>query len=127
MTTLEELVQRMRCSKCGAGGAVVVAVPILRPRGVPQTPYRIVVLALASSREAEAEIAAAGPAPHVPMWAAKRSCEFMQCYVCTLLDTMVRNQVRLNHLLFQKSPPLGKLRLCSGMDIRLKETVDSCN
>jgi len=31
--TLESVSRRMRCSKCGAKGAQVVAVPILRPRG----------------------------------------------------------------------------------------------
>jgi hypothetical protein len=38
--TLEAVAKRMRCSKCGAKGAEVVAIsiPRLRGRGLPETP-----------------------------------------------------------------------------------------
>lgn len=38
-TTLEALEPRMRCSKCGAKGAQIVAVPQPRPRGIPKNPH----------------------------------------------------------------------------------------
>jgi hypothetical protein len=38
-TTLAQLAERMRCSKCGAKAAQVVAVPLPRPRGVPKNPH----------------------------------------------------------------------------------------
>jgi len=36
---LEALAPRMRCSKCGAKAAEVVAVPLPRPRGMPKNPH----------------------------------------------------------------------------------------
>ena len=38
-TTLEALAPRMRCSKCGAKGAQVVAVAQPRARGFPKNPH----------------------------------------------------------------------------------------
>ena len=38
-TTLEALAPRMRCSRCGAKGAQLVAVATPRPRGVPKNPH----------------------------------------------------------------------------------------
>jgi hypothetical protein len=37
--TLEQLAQRMRCSRCGKKAAEVVAVARPRPRGVPKNPH----------------------------------------------------------------------------------------
>ena len=39
--TLEQLAQRMRCSKWGKKAAEVVAVARRRPRGVPENPHRV--------------------------------------------------------------------------------------
>jgi hypothetical protein len=38
-TTLKELTQRMRCSKCAAKGAEIVAVPLPRLRGIRKNPH----------------------------------------------------------------------------------------